>query len=202
MQEELDKFTQAKTAVVEELTVLAQQNEIFAAHLEIAGDFMLQDGVESKVKNDLKNVQQAISETIEEFAVIFESMDDEYMKERAADVKDIGKRLLAGTKHVKLPDLGGITEPVIVVARDMYPSDTVKINPSLVKGIITEEGGVTSHVSILAKSMGIPTLVGVKGILSKVSDGETICMNAGEGVIVVQPDEEILNEYKAQKGSL
>ena len=96
MQEELDKFTQAKTAVVEELTVLAQQNEIFAAHLEIAGDFMLQDGVESKVKNDLKNVQQAISETIEEFAVIFESMDDEYMKERAADVKDIGKRLLAG----------------------------------------------------------------------------------------------------------
>ena len=199
VQEELDKFTQAKTAVVEELTVLAQQNEIFAAHLEIAGDFMLQDGVESKVKNDLKNVQQAISETIEEFAVIFESMDDEYMKERAADVKDIGKRLLAGTKHVKLPDLGGITEPVIVVARDMYPSDTVKINPSLVKGIITEEGGVTSHVSILAKSMGIPTLVGVKGILSKVSDGETICMNAGEGVIVVQPDEEILNEYKAQK---
>lgn len=102
------------------------------------------------------------------------------MKERAADVKDIGKRLLAGTKHVKLPDLGGITEPVIVVARDMYPSDTVKINTSLVKGIITEEGGVTSHVSILAKSMGIPTLVGVKGILSKVSDGETICMNAGK----------------------
>jgi phosphoenolpyruvate-protein phosphotransferase len=199
VQEELDKFAEAKAAVISDLTALSQKNEIFAAHLEIADDFMLQDGVENKVKNELKNVQQAVSETIEEFAVIFESMDDEYMKERAADVKDIGKRLMARIKHVKLPDLGGIAEPVVVVARDMFPSDTVKIDSSLVKGIITEEGGVTSHVSIIAKSMGIPTLVGVKGILSKVADGEVICMNAKEGVIIVQPDEAAVKEYQRQK---
>lgn len=95
--------------------------------------------------------------------MIFASMDDEYMKERAADVRDIGKRMMAVVKGVKLPDLGVLTEPVVVMAKDMYPSDTVKINPALVKGIITEEGGVTSHVSIIAKSLGIPTLVGVKG---------------------------------------
>ena len=149
VQAEIDKFAASKAAVIAELNKLAEQNEIFAAHLEIADDFMLQDGVEGRIKNDKKNVQQAVSETIDEFAMIFASMDDEYMKERAADVRDIGKRLLAGVKGVKLPDLGGITEPVVVMARDMYPSDTVKINPSLVKGIITEEGGVTSHVSII-----------------------------------------------------
>ena len=198
-QAEIDKFAASKAAVIAELNKLAEKNEIFAAHLEIADDFMLQDGVEGRIKNDKKNVQQAVSETIDEFAMIFASMDDEYMKERAADVRDIGKRLLAGVKGVKLPDLGGITEPVVVMARDMYPSDTVKIDPSLVKGIITEEGGVTSHVSIIAKSLGIPTLVGVKGILSKVEDGEIICMDAGEGVIVVKPDVAAEKEYLAKK---
>lgn len=199
IEDELKKFADAKAVVIRDLTKLSEKNEIFAAHLEIADDFMLQDGVENKVKNDLKNVQQAVAETIEEFAVIFDSMDDEYMKERAADVKDIGKRLMAEIKHVKLPDLSGIAEPVVVVARDMFPSDTVKIDPSLVKGIITEEGGVTSHVSIIAKSMGIPTLVGVKGILSKVTDGEIICMNAEDGVIIVKPDEASVEEYQRQK---
>ena len=104
------------------------------------------------------------------------------MKERAADVKDIGKRLLAGTKHVKLPDLGGITEPVIVVSPRYVSLGYRKDQPVSCKGNYHgRRRTVTSHVSILAKSMEIPTLVGVKGILSKVSDRETICMNAGEG---------------------
>ena len=88
------------------------------------------------------------------------------------------------------------------MAKDMYPSDTVKINPALVKGIITEEGGVTSHVSIIAKSLGIPTLVGVKGILSKVDDGEYICMDAGEGIIVVKPDEDTEEGISGQESCL
>ena len=200
VQAEIEKFEAAKNAVVEELGQLAEKNEIFAAHLEIANDFMLQDGVESK-KDSKSNVEQAISNTIDEFAMIFASMDDEYMKERAADVRDIGKRMMAVVKGVKLPDLGVLTEPVVVMAKDMYPSDTVKINPALVKGIVTEEGGVTSHVSIIAKSLGIPTLVGVKGILSKVDDGEYICMDAGEGIIVVKPDEDTEKEYLDKKAA-
>lgn len=201
VQAEIEKFEAAKNAVVEELGQLAEKNEIFAAHLEIANDFMLQDGVESKIKDSKSNAEQAISNTIDEFAMIFASMDDEYMKERAADVRDIGKRMMAVVKGVKLPDLGVLTEPVVVMAKDMYPSDTVKINPALVKGIITEEGGVTSHVSIIAKSLGIPTLVGVKGILSKVDDGEYICMDAGEGIIVVKPDEDTEKEYLDKKAA-
>ena len=200
-QAEIDLFRAAKDAVIAELQELAEKNEIFAAHLEIAGDFTLQDGVEGKINGEQKNAQQATSEVVEEFAAIFDAMDDDYMRERAADIKDIGKRLMAALKGVKRPDLGGLTEPVVVVARDMYPSDTVKIDPSLVKGIITEEGGVTSHVSIIAKSMGIPTLVGVKGILSKVTDGQVICMDAGEGVIIVAPDEAAVKEYGEKKAA-
>ena len=200
-QAEIDLFRAAKNAVIAELQELAEKNEIFAAHLEIAGDFTLQDGVEGKINGEQKNAQQATSEVVEEFAAIFDAMDDDYMRERAADIKDIGKRLMAALKGVKRPDLGGLTEPVVVVARDMYPSDTVKIDPSLVKGIITEEGGVTSHVSIIAKSMGIPTLVGVKGILSKVTDGQVICMDAGEGVIIVAPDEAAVKEYGEKKAA-
>ena len=198
---EIEKFNTAKAAVIEELTKLSEKNEIFAAHLEIADDFMLQDSVETKIREEQKNVQLAVSETVDEFAMIFASMEDEYMRERAADVRDIGKRLMAGVKGIKLPDLGSITEPVIVMARDMYPSDTVKIDPSLVKGIITEEGGVTSHVSIIAKSLGIPTLVGVKGILSKVDEDEIICMDAGTGIIVVKPDEATQKEYLEKKAA-
>ena len=138
-QEEISRFCDARASVIAELEELAKKNEIFAAHLEIAGDFTLQDGEEGKINGEQKNAQQATNEVVEEFAAIFDAMDDDYMRERAADIKDIGKRLMAALKGVKRPDLGGLTEPVVVVARDMYPSDTVKIDPSLVKGIITDK---------------------------------------------------------------
>lgn len=196
---ELKKFNGAREKVQKELEHLAQENEIFAAHLEIASDFVLKEGVEAKISGEKKNAQLALWETIEEFAAIFASMDDAYMKERGADVKDIGKRMMAELKGVKRPDLGSLKTEVIVAARDLYPSDTVKLKSEFVKGIITEEGGVTSHVSIIAKSMNIPTLVGVRGILDKLSDGGTVCMDAENGVIVIEPDEAALAEYGEKK---
>lgn len=199
IQEEQDKFGKAKEAVSEELKLLSRENEIFAAHLEIVGDFMLQEGVHTKIAAESKNVQLAVRDTIDEVATIFASMDDAYMKEREADIRDVGKRLMAKLKGVSLPDLGSLTAETIVVAKDLYPSDTVKINPAFVKGIITEEGGVTSHVSIIAKSMNIPILVGVNGILDKVQDGMMVCMDGEKGIIVVKPDEKTLAEYQEKK---
>lgn len=198
---EIEKFENAKAVVVAELEKLAEKNEIFAAHQEIAGDFMLREGVIAKIKDEKKNAQQALDETIWEIAAIFESMDDGYMKERAADVKDVGKRLIAAIKGVRLPDLGNMDRESIVAARDLYPSDTVKMNPAYVMGILTEEGGITSHVSIMAKSMNIPILVGVKGILEKVSDGVLVCMDAKNGTIAVDPDEETKSAYLEQKAA-
>lgn len=188
-------FIDAQNAVIGELGVLAEKSEIFAAHQEIAGDFMLREGVLTKIESELKNAQQALDETIEEIAAIFASMDDDYMKERAADVRDVGKRLMAALKGVRLADLGNMSENRIVVAKDLYPSDTVKMNAEYVKGILTEEGGVTSHVSIIAKSMNIPILVGVKGILARVADGVTVCMDAQKGTIVIAPDDEVKAEF-------
>ncbi len=196
IEQEEERFGEVKRAVLAELEQLAQENPIFAAHLAIADDFTLQEGVLGRIRSGEKNVQQAIAETVEEVAAIFGQMDDEYMRERKADVLDIGKRFLIKCKNIKVQDLAAIQEPVIVVARDLFPSDTVKMNPEYVKGILTQEGGVTSHVSIMAKNYGIPALTGVTGILEKVQNGNRICMDAKSGKIVVEPEESVLAEYK------
>lgn len=195
LQEEA-QFQEVKQAVLAELEQLSQDNPIFAAHMAIADDYTLQEGVIGRIKSGKKNVQQAIFETVEEVAEIFGQMEDEYMRERKADVLDIGKRLLIKCKKISVQDLAAISEPVIIVARDLFPSDTVKMNPEFVKGIITEEGGVTSHVSIMAKNYGIPALTGVSGILSKLEDGNTICMDAGSGDIVIAPKQGVLEDYQ------
>ncbi len=196
---EAEKFHQARKAVIQELEQLSREEEIFAAHREIANDFMLLDGVLTKISVGKKNAQQALSETIQEFETIFSGMNDAYMKERAADIRDVGKRLMANLKGIQLQDLYDMSQESIVVAKDLYPSDTVKMKPNLVKGILTEEGGITSHISIMAKSMGIPILVGVQGILEKVMDGVRICMDAENGDIVIDPDAAAETEYLQRK---
>ena len=191
---QIGKFLDARECVRGELEKLASVNEIFSAHLEMVMDFTLEDSVKSKINDESDNAESAVSEAVSEVAAVFEMMDDEYMKERAADIQDIGKRLMAQLKGVPLPDIGNLKEEAIVLAKDLFPSDTVKMDTDYVKGIITEEGGVTSHVSIIAKNMNIPALVGVKGIMDKLNTGDIVCMDAGEGVIIISPEEDVLNE--------
>lgn len=198
-EEHINRFLNARECVRKELEQLAVTNEIFSAHLEMVMDFTLEDSVKSKINNNCDNAENAVNEAISEVASVFEMMDDEYMKERASDIYDVGKRLMAQLKGVSLPDIGNIKEEVIILAKDLFPSDTVKINTDYVKGIITEEGGVTSHVSIIAKNMGIPALVGVKGIFNKLNTGDIVCMDAGKGIIVISPEEDVLNEYKQKQ---
>ncbi|MFI3141782.1 MAG: phosphoenolpyruvate--protein phosphotransferase [Clostridia bacterium] len=195
---EIAKFEQAKSVVKQELENLSVQNAVFAAHLEIADDFTLQEGIVSKIKSQNKNAQMAVYETIEEISAMFSGIDDPYMQERAADIKDVGKRFMATLKDVTLPDLGSLDKEVIVVANDLYPSDTVKIDTKFVKGIITQEGGVTSHVFIIAKSLDIPILVGVGEILDQLDCDELVCMDAQLGEIVINPDEGVVDFYKGE----
>ncbi len=187
---EVELFESAKDKVVKELEILAESNAVFFAHGEIASDYTLIEGIVSKIKSQQKSAQAAVHETIEEIATMFSMVDDPYMKERSADVKDVGKRYMSVLKDLPLPDLGELKEEVVVVATDMFPSDTVKIDTKYVKGIITEEGGVTSHVFIIAKSMDIPILVGVSDILENCKDKDLVCMDAKSGEIVVNPDDE------------
>ena len=189
------RFLTAQKRVKEELGVLAEKNKIFAGHREIAGDSMLRERVLKKIKSECKNAQQALQETIEEVAADFAVMKDAYMKERAADIKDVGKRLLAALQGTSAEDILDLKEDRIVVAKELLPSDMIRMDTAHVKGILTEEGSIASHVCILAKSRNIPILVGVKGILASVEDGVAICMDAAEGMVVIAPDETTREAY-------
>ncbi len=196
---ETERFLKARQQMIVRLQNMEDDSGILAAHIEVAKDRMLEEGVILRIREEQKNAELAVWETIDEIAGIFAGMDDPYMKEREADVRDIGKRIMAELKGVALPDLGEVSTEVIVAAADLYPSDTVKLNPKLIKGIITEKGGLTSHVSILAKSMNIPALIGVTDILSKLENGMMVCMDAEKGMIVIDPDDEVLSAFRVKQ---
>ncbi|MDF2590170.1 MAG: phosphoenolpyruvate-protein phosphotransferase PtsI, partial [Anaerocolumna sp.] len=137
-----------------------------------------------------------LDSTANEFIMIFETMEDEYMRERAADIKDIRTRLLCALKGINLSSLQNITEKVILVADDLAPSDTAVLNLDYILGFITKEGGVTSHVSIMAKGLGLPALVGVNSIMNEVTNGDFLIMDAKSGNIIINPDEKTIKEYQ------
>ncbi len=195
LEAEVARYEAAVEAAKEDLLALSAGNAIFGAHLELVQDPTLYDGVIEKIRDEKKNAELALEETVDMYAEIFASMEDEYLKERGADMKDVGKRLMCKLKGVEDNALSAIGEPVIVVARDLAPSDTAVMDLNYVMGFITQEGGVTSHVSIMARNLNLPALVGVGGILESVKTGDIIAMDAKNGDIVINPDEETLKEY-------
>ena len=195
-EEEINKFETALNEAKAEISNLAKDSEIFAGHNMIVEDITLYDAVIGKINDEEQNAQIAVSNAIEEISNIFKMMDDEYMKERAADVKDVGSRIISKLKGIDVNPFENIKEEVVLIAEDLTPSDTALIDLKLVKGFITELGGVTSHVSIIARNLGLPALVGVNGIMSSVLDNDIIAMDASKGNIIVNPDSNELEEYK------
>lgn len=192
---EIERFEAGVEKAKADLTVLAEKSEIFAGHLALAGDIAIYEGVVSKIKNTLVNAEAALEQTRDEYVAIFRSMEDEYMRERAADMEDVCRRLLFALKGMDDNPFCAMKEKSIVTARDLTPSDTAKMDMNLVLGFATEEGGVTSHVSIIAKNMAIPCLVGL-GSLSEITDGALLVMDAGAGELFVDPDEELVRGYE------
>lgn len=198
---EAEAYDRAVAAVIAELEPLAETSDIFAGHLELAKDIALREGVVSKIEGQLCNVQKALHDTAEEYRAVFEMMDDEYMRERAADIQDIRNRIMCKLKGISHSSFDGIKEKVILVAKDLAPSDTAKLDLQYILGFITELGGVTSHVSIMARGMGIPTLVGVSGVTEGVENGDFLIMDASEGTIFVNPDEAVIAQYRQKAES-
>lgn len=192
---EIQAYEKAVGDVISDLEPLAEKSDIFAGHLELARDIALKEGVLGRIKNQKYNAQKALHETAEEFRMIFEMMEDEYMRERAADIQDIRNRLMRKLKGLEENHFDAVTEKVILIARDLAPSDTAKLNLDNVLGFITEQGGVTSHVSIMARGMGIPALVGVSGIMDEVNSGDFVIMDASAGIILVNPGKAEILEY-------
>ncbi|HIR28420.1 MAG TPA: phosphoenolpyruvate--protein phosphotransferase [Candidatus Choladousia intestinigallinarum] len=193
---EVSRFEAAVEKAQADLAELAQENAIFAGHFALAGDIAIHDGVVGKIKDELMNAEAALMQVKDEYVVIFESMDDEYMRERASDMKDVSKRLLFALKGIDDNPFAAMKEKSVIVAQDLTPSDTAKMNMDLVLGFATEEGGVTSHVSIIAKNMAIPCLVGVGSMLEDVKTGMSMILDAGKGEIFLDPDEAMVAVYK------
>lgn len=202
MEREIRRFEAAADKVVENLSLLAQTNKIFAGHISIVRDCTLHDAVRRKICEQHKNAEQASGEAIEELCQMFRCMEDPYMKERAADISDVGSQLLACLQHRCDNKFAALKVPSVIVARDLAPSDTARLDKTLVLGFITEEGGVTSHVSIMSKSLNIPAIVGATGILALVGEGSSVLMDAGTGEIYVDPESEFAAEFAERKKRL
>lgn len=191
---EIAIYDAAVKKVAGKLEKQAQDNAIFGGHLELVKDIALQQGVMDKIQNG-QNVQQALVQTVDEYRVIFEMMDDEYMRERAADIVDVRDQLLRAIKGIEELSFTDLEKQTILVAKDLTPSDTATINFERVCGFITEEGGVTSHVSIIARNHAVPAFVGVSGIMDKVRDQEEVILDAVDGYIILEPDEQTKAVY-------
>lgn len=197
-EKEINYFKDAVSKVTDDLSVLAKDNEIFSAHLELVNDVALLENTTSKI-DEGKNVQLALKETIDEFVMIFESMDDEYMRQRVDDIKDVYQRLLSSIKGVEIKNLSAMNTPAVIIASDLAPSDTATMNLDYVLGFATQYGGVTSHVCIMARNLGLPALVGVDNLMSEVQDGDFVIIDAGNGDVYINPDDDLIEEFKKKK---
>ncbi|EJY9229515.1 phosphoenolpyruvate--protein phosphotransferase [Listeria monocytogenes] len=173
--------------------------QIFDAHLLVLNDPELTGPIEESIKNSKTNAETALQETTDMFIGMFESMDNEYMRERAADIKDVRKRVLSHLLGVTIPNPALIDEEVVVVAADLTPSDTAQLNRNFVKGFVTDIGGRTSHSAIMARSLEIPAVVGTKEVTASVAKNDIVIIDGLEGNVIIHPTEEQIVHYEKIK---
>ncbi|MEC2057569.1 phosphoenolpyruvate--protein phosphotransferase [Peribacillus psychrosaccharolyticus] len=174
----------------------ADKAAIFEAHLLVLSDPELLTPIEDRIKTESINAEFALKETADMFVMMFEQMDNEYMRERAADIRDVTKRVLAHLLGVQIPNPSMIAEEVIVIAEDLTPSDTAQLNRQFVKGFTTDVGGRTSHSAIMARSMEIPAVVGTKAATAEIQNGDLVIVDGLTGVVHINPTPELVKRYE------
>jgi phosphotransferase system enzyme I (PtsI) len=174
----------------------AEKAEIFAAHLMVLEDEVFLDEVREKIKKECLTAENALTQVAQKYIAMFGEMEDEYLRERAADIKDITERLVKNILGIEMRSLADIDEEVIILAKDLTPSDTAQMNKQMVKAFATNMGGRTSHTAIMARSLEIPAVVGLVDVTEKVKDGDLVIIDGNKGVVLFNPDEVTLNEYK------
>ncbi|MCF6465328.1 phosphoenolpyruvate--protein phosphotransferase, partial [Clostridium sp. Cult2] len=203
--ERLDKAIEQGVKEINELyedtlkTVGEKEAEIFNAHKMMIEDPEFNDGIKSKIKEEKVNVEWAVKEIADYYISLFGNIEDEYLKERALDLKDVSKRLLRILSGVESTDLRSIKEESIIIAEDLTPSDTAQMNKKMVIGIVTEFGGKTSHTSIIARTLEIPAVAGVKGITNLAKNGDFMIIDGGEGLVLLNPSPEDIKIYEKEK---
>jgi len=206
-EDEKKRFHEARSQSIEQVKIIHQQMlqtkgekeaEIFIAHITMLEDIELISGVESTIDELSCNAEWALQHISKNYIAIFEAMEQEYMKERAMDIRDISSRIQRVLSRVEASNIFELKEPAIVVAQDLTPSDTAQIDPSLVIGIINEDGGHTSHAAIIARMLGVPLIV-YPNITSMVVNGQIIVFDGNTGIINLQPTAEVIEEYREKQ---
>ena len=204
---ELERVEAAIEAVAEKLSATGERlrdagNEeeasIFDAHVELARDPELSSGVEERVRN-LTSSEAAVLTVGEEYAQMFAAMEDEYLAARADDVRDVTHQIAAELMGRGAEELEALEVPSVILARGLAPSDTARIPKGIALGFVTAEGSKTSHVSIMARSMGIPAVVGVGAALDRALGAETVAVDGGEGYAVANPDPNTVAEFERKQ---
>lgn len=194
---EMEKFRGATVETEKQLNEIVEITEkrlsekeadVFRAHLMMLSDPMLEDLVSEKINAEKMNAAKAVKLATEELSSMLAGLDDEYMRERAADIKDVGGRILDNVAGITRVTLDNLSEEVIVIAEDLTPSDTAMMDMEYVKGFVTDMGGRTSHTSIIARIMGLPAIVGTGDITSRVQHGDQVVLDAVDCDVVVNPD--------------
>lgn len=202
---EVDRFKKARNKASEQLqaimakaldTLGEEKAAIFEGHIMLLEDEDLEQEIESRIQTKLETADAAIKAVFEAQALELESLDDEYLKERAADIRDIGKRLLKNILNMHIVDLSAISEESILIATDLTPSETAQLNLDKVLGFITDIGGRTSHTSIMARSLELPAIVGTTDATQQIKSGDFIILDGVNNKIYVNPSNEIIEQQK------
>ncbi|WP_303968792.1 phosphoenolpyruvate--protein phosphotransferase [Sporosarcina ureae] len=205
---EIDRLQNALSHSRSELTTIQKQTQekfgeqeaaIFSAHVLVLDDPELRAAITDTIQTQHVNAEYAVQEAANLYVSIFEAMDDPYMRERAADIRDVTKRIISHLLGVSIQTPEAISEEVVIIAEDLTPSDTVQLNPALIKGFVTDIGGPTSHSAILARTLEIPAVVGSKTAMATIQNDDMIIVDGESGKIIINPDADTLISYQQKQ---
>ncbi len=202
---ELERFTQAVDDVRQDLVRLREKTakeageynaSIFDAHIMVLDDVTLHEEISQRVREEGFNVEYILNDLISQQAAIMETIEDPSFRDRMGDILDVGRRILGRLLNTELESLEHLDEPAIIVAHELSPSDTAKIDLKNARGIITDMSGPTSHTAILARAFAIPAVVGLKNAGAHIHPGDTIILDGSAGRVFIRPNEETLARYQ------
>ncbi|NMM62182.1 phosphoenolpyruvate--protein phosphotransferase [Clostridium sp. P21] len=205
---EKERFKKALDLSREQLTKIKEKAEkemgadkaaVFESHMMLLDDPEFAGAVGMEIENNMVNAEKALNDVATMYAGIFAAMEDEYMRERGADVKDVSKRILANLAGKVSADSEEMAANTIVIAHDLTPSDTAQLDKSKVIAFLTNIGGRTSHSAIMARTLEIPAVVGLNDITTSVKNGDTVIVDGNEGIVIINPDENTIKEYEVKK---
>ncbi|MCW6110841.1 phosphoenolpyruvate--protein phosphotransferase [Clostridium sporogenes] len=179
----------------------AEKAAVFDSHIMLLDDPEFAGAVEMNIESNKVNSEKALQEVIDMYSSIFASMEDEYMRERGADIKDVGKRIMLNIMGKSVNSMDDLDKDTIIVAQDLTPSDTAQLDKDKVIAFLTNIGGRTSHSAIMARTLEIPAIVGMKDITESVKNDDVVIVDGTEGVVIINPNKETIEKYEKSKES-